>query len=85
MNANHLSDRFAASGARLKIQLTEPRQWQEDDFAVEIHRDRHHGIMPLRVPQRARRIQARASCSHAHMRRPHFRAGRCLPRVAEKD
>jgi len=54
MNANHLADKFTAIGARLKVQLTEPRRWQADDYAIDIRRDREGEFFELRVPQSMR-------------------------------
>jgi hypothetical protein len=55
MNANHLNDKFASIGARLKLHFAAPGRWQADDYAVDIRRDEHGEFFELRLPEHVRR------------------------------
>ena len=85
MNANRLAHTFTANGARLKMQLTEPRYWQEDHYAIDIRRDRHGEQLALRLPQKLRAtldltiLQANKGNRHFVVLVARF------PRVAEAD
>ena len=81
MNANHRTHNSAAIGAGLKMQLTEPRHWQEDHYTIDIRRHRPDGFLSCTC-QRARvRHSTRASRRRASKTR--FSAGPRLAQVAE--
>ena len=67
------------------MQLTEPRHWQEDHYAIDIHRDRQGEQLALRLPQKLRAtldvtvLQANRATGTAWCWSPVF------PRVAEAD
>lgn len=54
MNANHVTDKFTAIGARLKLTLTPSLQRQDDDYAIDIQRDPRGEFFELRTPERLR-------------------------------
>lgn len=52
MNANHVADKFAAIGARLKLTLPPTRRRQSDEYAIDIQRDGHGEFFELRAAER---------------------------------
>ena len=54
MNTNHVTDKFTAIGARLKLTLTPSLERQNDDYAIDIQRDQGGEFFELRTPARLR-------------------------------